>query len=127
MAGETPAPRGPCMATLFVLQGRDQGKCFELRGPSLTIGRDRDNAIQLSDSEISRRHAEIRADEEGYSLVDLASSNGSFVNAEQVTERHLSTGDRVQFGGTLLLLTDAENRPAPLAHEVDIVGAADSE
>jgi pSer/pThr/pTyr-binding forkhead associated (FHA) protein len=73
------------MATLFVLQGRDQGKCFELRGSSLTIGRDRGNAIQLSDSEVSRNHAEIRADDDGFLLVDLASSNGSFVNAEQVT------------------------------------------
>jgi two-component system NtrC family sensor kinase len=115
------------MATLFVLQGRDQGKCFELRGSSLTIGRDRGNAIQLSDSEVSRNHAEIRADNDGFLLVDLASSNGSFVNAEQVTERRLATGDRVQFGGTLLLFTDAENRPASLAHEVDIVGAANIE
>jgi two-component system, NtrC family, sensor kinase len=111
------------MATLFVLQGRDKGKRFDLRGPQLTLGRDRGNPIQITDSEISRRHAEIRKDDQGYLLVDLASSNGSFVNAEKVTERRLTNGDRVQLGRTLLLFTDADERTElPLAHEVDIVG-----
>ena len=71
--------------------------------------------IQVSDSEISRRHAEIRKDDEGYLLVDLGSSNGTFVNAEQVTERRLVNGDRVQLGRTLLLFTDADERNEPAA------------
>jgi signal transduction histidine kinase len=116
------------MATLFVLQGRDKGKRFDLREASSTLGRDHSNPIQVSDSEVSRRHAEIRKDDEGYVLVDLASSNGSFVNAQQVTERRLANGDRVQIGRTLLLFTDADGRnELPLAHEVDIVGAGDVE
>ena len=56
------------MATLYVLQGRDQGKRFDLLSPAQTLGRDACNPIQVSDSEISRRHAEIRKDEEGYLL-----------------------------------------------------------
>src|SRR5439155_2633010 len=113
------------MATLFVLQGRDKGKRYDLRDGSLTLGRDHTNAIQVSDNEISRRHAEIHKDEQGYRLVDLGSSNGTFVNAEQVTERRLVNGDRVQLGRTLLLFTDADERTEqPLAHGVDIVGTA---
>lgn len=113
------------MATLFVLQGRDKGKRFDLRGDQLTLGRDHTNSIQVTDSELSRRHAEIRKDDEGYRLVDLGSSNGSFVNAEQVSERRLVNGDRIQLGRTLLLFTDADERvEQPLAQAVDIVGTA---
>jgi signal transduction histidine kinase len=113
------------MATLFVLQGRDQGKRFDLRGDRLAIGRDHASAIQITDSELSRHHAEIRKDDKGYLLADLGSSNGSFVNAEQVTERRLSNGDRIQVGRTLLLFTDAdEHIEQPLTHAVDILAPA---
>jgi signal transduction histidine kinase/pSer/pThr/pTyr-binding forkhead associated (FHA) protein len=111
------------MATLFVMQGRDQGRRYELRDSAQTVGRDGTNRIQLADSEISRRHAEIRRDDDGYLLVDLASANGSFVNGQQVAERRLVNGDRVQLGRTLFLFTDAdEAAESNLAHEVDIVG-----
>ncbi len=116
------------MATLYVLQGRDQGKSYDLHAPAQTLGRDACNPIQVADSEISRRHAEIRKDEEGYLLVDLTSSNGTFVNAEQVTERRLVNGDRIQLGGSLLLFTDVQERPPdPLLHRVDIVGTSNLE
>src|SRR5262245_16355495 len=111
------------MATLFVLQGRDRGKRFDLRAEPMTLGRDSANPLQINDSEASRRHAEIRKDDQGYVLFDLGSSNGSFVNADQITERRLVNGDRVQIGRTLLLFTDADERSAaPLAQGVDIVG-----
>ena len=111
------------MATLFVMQGRDQGKRFDLREAAQSLGRDGNNRIQLADSEVSRRHAEIRKDDSGYLLVDLASANGSFVNGQQVAEQRLVNGDRVQVGRTLFLFTDADEASgATLAHEVDIVG-----
>src|SRR3954452_75605 len=116
------------MATLFVLQGRDKGKRFDLGAGVLTLGRDHGNPIQVSDSEISRRHAEIRKDDEGYLLVDLTSSNGTFVNAEQITERRLVNGDRIQIGSSLLLFTDVDEQPLkPLEHVVDIVGTSNLE
>lgn len=111
------------MATLFVMQGRDQGKRFEIRELAQSLGRDTGNRIQLNDSESSRRHAEVRKDEQGYLLVDLASSNGTFVNGEQISERRLANGDRVQIGRTLLLFTDAEEPTGDnLVHDIDIVG-----
>ena len=59
------------MASLFVIQGRDQGRRFELTKDVITIGRDNANNVQLHDSEVSRRHAEIRFAEGNYSLVNL--------------------------------------------------------
>src|SRR5207237_10747442 len=110
------------MATLFVLQGRDKGRRYDLRGGGLTLGRDSTNPIHVNDNEVSRRHAEIRQDDQGYLLVDLGSSNGSFVNGEKVSERRLVTGDRVQLGRTLLLFTDSGDRGRDkLAPDVDIV------
>src|SRR5438874_7048773 len=111
------------MATLFVLQGRDKGRRYDLRGDDLTLGRDSTNPIHVNDNEVSRRHAEIRQDDQGYRLVDLGSSNGSFVNGEKVSERRLATGDRVQVGRTLLLFTDSDRGRDKLAHDVDIVPA----
>src|SRR5687768_1228492 len=116
------------MATFFVMQGRDQGKRYDLRESALTLGRDSTNQIQLADSEVSRRHAEIRKDDAGYLLVDLTSANGCFVNGRQVTEQRLASGDRVQLGRTLFLFTDAdEGSSANLVHDVDIVGQAEIE
>jgi signal transduction histidine kinase len=115
------------MATLFVMQGRDKGKRYLLRGLPLTLGRDATNRIQLADSEVSRRHAEVRRDDVGYVLVDLGSSNGSLVNGEKIEERRLANGDRVQLGRTLLIFTDADDRSSVLAHDVDIVGLSEVE
>jgi signal transduction histidine kinase len=113
------------MATLFVMQGKDLGKKFDLEGDAISIGRDGSNQIQIADSEVSRQHAQILRDEQGYLLVDLGSSNGTFVDTERVQKRRLKTGDRVLFGRSLLVFTDADDQPEDqLAHDVDIVSAA---
>src|SRR4030095_8968462 len=95
------------MAHLFVMQGRDKVSVFDLRGEAITLGGDGSNRIQLNDSEISRRHAEVRRTAEGVVLADLASSNGTFVNLEKIGERLLKNGDRGQLGGALLLFSRA--------------------
>ena len=88
------------MASLFVIQGRDQGTRFELDGDSLAfpLGREAGNRIQLHDTEVSRQHAEIRRSGNQFVVCDLGSSNGTFVNNERVEERELdqrrSTADR---------------------------------
>ena len=111
------------MASLFVIQGRDQGKRFELLDPTLAVGRDSTNAIQLHDTEVSRRHVEIRLEGENYSLVDLGSSNGTFVNTERVERHLLESGDRLQLGRTLMIFTSSgDHEPEDLADVIDIVG-----
>jgi signal transduction histidine kinase len=111
------------MATLFVMQGRDTGRRFELRDDCVSIGRDNSNRIQLNDSEVSRHHAEVRPTPEGVLVVDLQSSNGTFVNSERVEQRMLQTGDRLLIGRTLLLFTGIEDSSSDqLAHDVDIIG-----
>ena len=110
------------MASLFVIHGHDQGKRFPLDAAVLSVGRDASNTIQLQDSEVSRRHAQIAHTEQGPSLVDLKSSNGTYVNGQSVQERILRSGDRVQFGRTLLIFTGNEDRSSiDLLEEVAII------
>ncbi len=110
------------MASLFVIQGRDQGTRFELREPIVTVGRDKSSVIQLHDTEISRRHAELRHEEGCFRLVDLDSSNGTYVNSQSIEEQVLGSGDRVQLGRTLMIFTAGEEASSEQAEGVDIVG-----
>ncbi|MFG0290585.1 MAG: ATP-binding protein [Rhodopirellula sp. JB044] len=112
------------MASLFVIRGRDQGKHFQVAAPVTRLGRDSTNDIQLLDNEASRGHAEIRCDPAlgRFELIDLGSSNGTFVNSERIERRELVSGDRVEIGGTLLIFTGGGNVAAmDAAHGVDIV------
>jgi signal transduction histidine kinase len=92
------------VASLFVIQGADQGKRFEFMSSLVTLGRDLSNTVRLhSDTEVSRRHAELRLDREGYRIVDLGSANGTYVNGQPVDQTALQPGDRVQLGQTVML------------------------
>jgi two-component system NtrC family sensor kinase len=108
------------VATLFVIRGVDQGSRFELEGPMLRLGRDASNAIQLHDTEVSRHHAEIRCLNNEYIILDLDSSNGTFVNGRRIQQQTLQTGDQIQLGGTSILFTGRLEEADDLAYAVDI-------
>ncbi|HRF00930.1 MAG TPA: FHA domain-containing protein, partial [Pirellulaceae bacterium] len=88
------------MSSLYVLKGRDQGKRFALEEPVVSIGRETGNTIRLRDTEVSRRHGEIRSEQGRWVLIDLGSSNGTFVERDRIERHELRTGDRIQIGGT---------------------------
>lgn len=74
-------------------------------GPAtLTIGRARDNQLVMNDPKVSSHHAEMRPSGQGYSITDLDSTNGTFVNDQRLarhTPRPLTTGDRIRIGDTV--------------------------
>jgi signal transduction histidine kinase len=108
--------------SLFVIQGRDQGTRYRLEEPVVTIGRGASNTIQLHDTEVSREHAEIRRRGDAVVIVDLDSSNGTFVNQRQIKEQELASGDQLQLGRTLLLYTGVtDGRFEDLADKINIV------
>lgn len=115
------------MPSLFVIRGNDQGTRFELDDAVVTIGRDSANMLQLHDTEVSRQHAQIRRSEDRYQLVDLGSSNGTFVNGKRVGEHWLNSGDQVQMGRTLMLFTrPAEESGQDLSAVVNIASPRDT-
>ena len=112
------------MPSLFVIQGRDQGKRFELGQGPVCVGRDAANTIQLHDTEVSRRHAEFRSEGEAVYVVDLESSNGIFINSQQVRHQELRSGDRILVGKTLMIFTATEDHQSQdLNDAIDIVTA----
>jgi two-component system NtrC family sensor kinase len=113
------------VASLFVIQGRDQGTRFQLEDTIHSIGRTHSHSIRLHDTEVSRNHAEIVRRGDTYQVRDLGSSNGTFVNGRAINERDLVTGDQIQIGRTTLLYTGFnEERIEDLAGKVDIVPRA---
>ena len=75
----------------------------DLTSNVLTIGRAPDNQLVLQDQQASSHHVEIRPDEQGYLLVDVNSTNGTFVNEQRLTPhtpRLLISGDVIRIGET---------------------------
>jgi two-component system, NtrC family, sensor kinase len=107
--------------SLFVIRGTDQGSRFELEDALVGLGRDPSNVVQLHDTEVSRQHAQLRREGSDYRLVDLRSSNGSFVNGQRTDAHLMASGDHLQVGGTLMLYTGpSEEVEHDLAGKVDI-------
>ena len=85
-------------AVLIVKRGPNAGSKFFLDSDVTVVGRHPDTDIFLDDITVSRRHAEIRRDENGFSLHDVGSLNGTYVNRERVEGAELRAGDEVQVG-----------------------------
>jgi serine phosphatase RsbU (regulator of sigma subunit) len=68
--------------------------------PRFKIGRREDADLYLSASDVSRFHAEIIATDEGYTVVDVDSRCGTFVNDLPTVKSRLFDGDRIRIGGT---------------------------
>jgi pSer/pThr/pTyr-binding forkhead associated (FHA) protein len=66
----------------------------------VVIGRSSDCDVHLDDANVSRRHAEVRRIGDGYSLVDLGSTNGTEVNGQRIQETALMNGDVISVGTT---------------------------
>lgn len=126
-------------AHLLVIQGADLGERFEIDETEVGLGRGVQNRIRVHDTEASRTHARIVVDSGRVILSDLNSSNGTYVNGEQIRIRELVHGDEVQIGRTLLRfsLNEAAEPSHRVAERVDfsegrevqtaaqIVGSAD--
>ncbi|MGE5325780.1 MAG: SpoIIE family protein phosphatase [Deltaproteobacteria bacterium] len=71
----------------------------ELVRTPFTLGRQSDNDLVLLDSRISRHHAQVIQNEEGYAIEDLGSRHGTYINNERITAATLlKTGDQVSLG-----------------------------
>ena len=94
------------MFSIHIIQGFDQGERLTVSSKVVRIGRDSNNDLQLHDSEVSRFHAELQPEGGSYKVVDLGSSNGTFVNGEKITALTLSSGDRIQLGKTHIVIKE---------------------
>ena len=83
----------------------DGPETFDLLQEEIFIGRRSDSGIVLRDPYVSRRHAKLVKNEGGFTLFDLDSTHGTFVNGLQIQEQRLKEGDCIQLGrGSVELL-----------------------
>jgi pSer/pThr/pTyr-binding forkhead associated (FHA) protein len=100
---------------VVVIGGSASQSAYDL-GAVLAIGRDPDNQIQLADPRASRHHARIERSGAGYHLLDLGSSNGTFLNDLPLTApAPLKHGDQIQVGDTVFSVQAPPMPPGPAA------------
>jgi len=94
---------------LLVLKGPGAGARYLLDSKQTKIGRDTNNDIHLDDITVSRSHAMI-SKVDGYSIKDLGSLNGTYLNAISVKESSIKAGDEIQIGKYHLTLFVGEKK-----------------
>lgn len=83
---------------LVVKRGPNVGSRFALDADVVKAGRHPQSHIFLDDITVSRRHAEIVREPDGYSVRDAGSLNGTYLNRERVESAKLKDGDELQIG-----------------------------
>ncbi len=91
---------------------------LQLAHEEYSVGRDEANAIRLTDRNISRKHAVLVRNGQGWLVKDLSSYNGTYVNGERVAEvHHVGHGDVVQLGDYRLEVQDDARTALPTAQQ----------
>lgn len=80
------------------------GKMTKLDKPELVMGRSSETGLQIEDDGVSRKHAKVlQSPNGGFQLVDLGSTNGTFLNGAKVSVSKLQDGDKIQIGSNTVL------------------------
>jgi DNA-binding NtrC family response regulator len=91
-------------AHLVVVEGPDKGKEWELGKTKTYVGRSSVNDITLSDNSVSGTHFELRAEEDGFLLRDVGSTNGTILGGCRVKEVYLAPSASFRAGNTTFQL-----------------------
>ncbi len=86
------------------------GQAFALAGTTLVVGRSPDCGIRLEESSVSSEHARLVRDNDGWRVVNLLSTNGTFVNDKKISNAAITDGDHVRFGRAEFVFHDPEGR-----------------
>ncbi|OQW97144.1 MAG: hypothetical protein BWK77_02545 [Verrucomicrobia bacterium A1] len=97
------------------MSGDVKGKTFPIDRDVFTVGRSKDNAVMLDNPTVSGHHCSIVRDGDRFVLRDLESTNGTRLNAKEVTESKLRPKDLVQIGSVEFIF-DSERLDAVDTH-----------
>jgi len=100
-------PTGPALGTRYPL----------VEGSTL-LGRQDTCQIVIEDESVSRRHASIEGEEGGFTIIDLQSTNGTFVNEERVSSHKLEDGDYLHVGNCIYRFLASGNLEAEYHEEL---------
>jgi hypothetical protein len=93
--GDEPGAAAPGVAVLSW-----DGQSRRIDAQRAVLGRSRDCDVQIEDANVSRRHAELRREDDGFWIVDLDSTNGVEVHGRRVKRAKLDPGDTFTVGST---------------------------
>ncbi len=121
-AGEAGTGTGARLHVRLVEGGIEEeaGQLFERDGPSIVIGRAKDCAIVLRESDLSRRHARLDVEGDRVRLTDLGSTCGTFVDGQRVStvvlgpDQTFRLGDRLLLQASVLGAGEAASEPVPV-------------
>ncbi len=106
---------------LVVRRGPQPNQTYDLNKDIVTLGRDITNDIVINDPEVSRHHMRLTRGAGGFTVEDLGSTNGTFVNGQRLTgARPLRPGDMIGLGETVTLAYEALSAPAGAAPPDDM-------
>src|SRR2546423_736813 len=92
---------GGARPALVVMTGKQLGKKFDL-GEKSVIGRSSECEVSIKEEDLSRQHAEVYVEGDGrVKVVDLGSTNGTFVNKKKIKDAYLENGDQLRCGNTI--------------------------
>jgi transcriptional regulator with GAF, ATPase, and Fis domain len=92
---------------------------YFLTEPEVRIGRDPSNSLAISDLSLSRRHCVLARKSDEYTLRDLDSRNGTFVNGRVISEKQLNHGDQISVGESVLVFLLKEDPEEAAVHGVE--------
>jgi pSer/pThr/pTyr-binding forkhead associated (FHA) protein len=101
------------MAKLVILTQGLTGRAHELNVDRTTIGRVEDNLFQIAEPSVSSHHCEVLLRGSDVVIKDLNSTNGTFINGEQITESVLKPGQTLRLGQVELKLETGTTAAAP--------------
>jgi predicted Zn finger-like uncharacterized protein len=93
--------------SLAVIAGAEAGRIVPIDRPRIVLGR-QDADVSVEDAEVSRQHAAIEVTGPRVRLLDLGSTNGTFLGETQVQDADLENQDEFTIGGTTLMLIVTE-------------------
>ena len=86
---------------------------FALDRDKTVLGRRQDCDLRIPTRDVSRRHCEIQVSEEGVTVRDLGSTNGTYVNDKRIAEAPLKPGDQLN-GGPVVFVVQIDGEPAQI-------------
>lgn len=96
------------MAFLIRMDDNEESNCWEIMNDITVIGRDSSNTLIMQDPTVSRHHCQVEKTGSKYTVTDLDSQNGTFVNGKRIIEAGLRHGDEMLIGKFTVRFIDEE-------------------
>jgi diguanylate cyclase (GGDEF)-like protein len=113
------SPSNDCLVVIYTAEPGLLGKRFVLDKSPTRVGRGADSQIVLEGDSVSRRHAHLERRAGAWYVVDDGSTNGTYVNEEQISrEQLLVNGDRIKIGPSILKFLSGADAEAKYHEEI---------